>query len=117
MHGSARRCWIGSPIQLTFWRPERNRIASGGRSAKERKERNGRRRNELWKCRPAGKPRKPKAGFPLFPPSLESPQKQRASHIPTAPTTAPYLTKTKHGRPYGRAENRHSEGGPEQTAV
>src|SRR5947208_9252966 len=57
-----------------------------------------------------GKPGKPKAGFPLFPPSLESPQKQRASHIPTAPTTAPYLTKTKHGRPYGRAENRQLGG-------
>src|SRR5881275_1586681 len=57
-----------------------------------------------------GKPGKPKAGFPLFPPSLESPQKQRASHIPTAPTTSPYLTKTKHGRPYGRAENRQLGG-------
>ena len=57
-----------------------------------------------------GKPGKPKAGFPPFPPSLESPQKQRAFHIPTAPTTGPYLTKTKHGRPYGRAENRQLGG-------
>src|SRR3954454_8287177 len=51
-----------------------------------------------------GKPGKPKAGFPPFPPSLESPQKQRASHIPTAWTTGPYISgKTKQGRPYGRA--------------
>src|SRR5678816_1822753 len=41
-----------------------------------------------------GKPGKPKAGFPPFPPSLESPQMQRASHIPTAPTTNPYSGKT-----------------------
>ena len=38
-----------------------------------------------------GKPGKPKAGFPPFPPPLESPQKRRASHIPTAPTSGPYI--------------------------
>src|SRR3954471_2550671 len=58
-----------------------------------------------------GKLRKPKAGgFPPFPPSLESPQKQRASHIPTASTTGPLYTETKHGRPNGRAENRQLGG-------
>src|SRR6476620_4612778 len=38
-----------------------------------------------------GKPGKPKAGFPPFPPSLENPQTQRVSHIPTASTTGPYI--------------------------
>lgn len=42
-----------------------------------------------------GKPGKPKAGFPSFPPSLENPQKQRVSHIPTASTTGPYIKKDK----------------------
>src|SRR5690349_2709625 len=51
-----------------------------------------------------GKPGKPKAGFPPFPPSLESPQRLRASHIPTASTADPYIKgRTKQGRPYGRA--------------
>src|ERR1035441_4493412 len=52
MPGSAKRCWTASRIARTFWRPERNRIASGGRSPRGRKEKNRQRRNELWKCRP-----------------------------------------------------------------
>ena len=57
-----------------------------------------------------GKPGKPKAGFPPFPPSLESPQNQRPSHIPTASTNGPYIKTTKQGRPNGRAQN-HQFGG------
>ena len=38
-----------------------------------------------------GKAGKPKAGFPAFPLPLETPQKPRAFHIPTAPTAAPYI--------------------------
>src|ERR1043166_7090368 len=41
-----------------------------------------------------GKPGKPKTRFPPFPPSLESSQSQRASHIPTASTTVLYIGKT-----------------------
>src|ERR1039458_8070370 len=52
MPGSAKCCWIGLRIALTFWRPGRIRIASGGRWPRERKEKNRQRRNELWKCRP-----------------------------------------------------------------
>src|SRR5690242_527253 len=64
-----------------------------------------------------GKPGKPKAGFPPFPPSLESPQKQRASHIPTASTTGPlYKKKDKQGRPSAEPKTVNSEGGPKQTA-
>src|SRR4051794_34816061 len=64
-----------------------------------------------------GKPGKPKAGFPPFPPSLESPQKQRASHIPTATTTAPlYKKEDKQGRPSAEPKTVNSEGGPKQTA-
>src|SRR4051812_18292709 len=64
-----------------------------------------------------GKRGKPKPGFPLFPPSLESPQQQRASHIPTAPTTGPYL-KRRLSTAGLTAELKtvNSEGGPEQTA-
>src|SRR5215210_2696150 len=52
MRGSARPCWIGSRTVLTFWRQERNRIASGDRLPKPRKEKNRQTRNKLWKCRP-----------------------------------------------------------------
>jgi hypothetical protein len=64
-----------------------------------------------------GKPGKPKAGFPPFPPSLESPQKQRASHIPTASTTGP-LYKGRLSKPGLTAEQKtvNAEGGPKQTA-
>ena len=41
-----------------------------------------------------GKPGKPKAGFPPFPPALESPQSRRPSHIPTASTTGSYSENT-----------------------
>jgi hypothetical protein len=56
-----------------------------------------------------GKSGKPKAGFSAFPLPLETPQKPRAFHIPTAPTAAPYI--------YGRnlktlAVNINPEGGP-----
>src|ERR1039458_2565312 len=65
----------------------------------------------------SGKPGKPKAGFPPFPPSLESPQKQRASHIPTASTTSPYLKErlSRAGLTAG-PKTVISEGGPQQTA-
>src|SRR4051794_17597586 len=49
---SAKRCWIESRTVRTSWRPERNRIASGGRWPKGRKENARQRRSELWKCRP-----------------------------------------------------------------
>ena len=64
-----------------------------------------------------GKPRKPKAGFPPFPPSLESPQGQRPSHIPTA-STAVLIYKellSKAGLTAG-PKTVTSEGGPKQTA-
>src|ERR1039457_5361146 len=65
----------------------------------------------------SGKPGKPKAGFPPFPPSLESPQKQRASHIPTASTTSPYLKErlSRAGLTAG-PKTVISEGAPQQTA-
>jgi hypothetical protein len=65
----------------------------------------------------SGKPGKPKAGFPPFPPSLESPQKQRASHIPTASTTSPYLKErlSRAGLTAG-PKTVISGGGPQQTA-
>src|ERR1039457_2009292 len=65
----------------------------------------------------SGKPGKPKAGFPPFPPSLASPQKQRPSHIPTASTTSPYLKErlSRAGLTAG-PKTVISEGGPQQTA-
>src|ERR1051326_4306698 len=64
-----------------------------------------------------GKPGKPKAGFPPFPPSLESPHEQRASHIPTASTTGPYIKErlSKASLAAG-PKTVISEGGPQQTA-
>src|SRR3954468_16239174 len=38
-----------------------------------------------------GKPGKPRAGFPPFPQSLESPQTRRPSHIPPASTANTYI--------------------------
>ena len=64
-----------------------------------------------------GKPGKPRTGFPLFPPSLESSQRQRASHIPTASTTGPYI-KERLSKAGLTAEPKtvNFEGGPEKTA-
>jgi hypothetical protein len=47
----------------------------------------------------SGKDGKPKAGFPAFPLPLETPQNQRAFHIPTAPTTDPYIYGRKPQKP------------------
>src|ERR1017187_6795656 len=64
-----------------------------------------------------GKPGKPKAGFPPFPPSLESPQKQRASHIPTASTTVLiYQQRLSKAGLTAEPKTVTSEGGPKQTA-
>src|ERR1019366_3834164 len=81
MPGSARPCWTASPIAPTFSRPARNRTDSGGKQQNLAVEMTGR-----------GKRGKPKNGFPLFPPPLEIPQKQRDSHIPTATAAVLILT-------------------------
>jgi hypothetical protein len=49
-----------------------------------------------------GKGGKPKAGFPAFPLPLETPQKPRAFHISTAPTTAPYIYTARNPKKPGR---------------
>jgi hypothetical protein len=56
-----------------------------------------------------GKDGKPKTGFAAFPLPLEIPQSQRAFHIPTAPTTGPYIYGRKLKNPAG---NINPEGGP-----
>jgi hypothetical protein len=48
--------------------------------------------NGLWKKPGGGKRGKPKAGFPPFPPPLETPQNPRDSHFSHSPDCCWYLS-------------------------
>jgi DNA replication protein DnaC len=68
---SARRCSTASRIADTFWKRARNPIDSAAPPKNRRKERRRIEPNPAVEMPAGGKPGKPKAGFPLFPPSLE----------------------------------------------
>src|SRR5204863_6845576 len=89
----ARHCSIESPIALTSWKRERNRIASAELPRNRRRDRRRTNRSQAVEMPVRGKPGKPNAGFPLLPPPLEI-----AAAIPTFPPLRRLLLYKRKGR-------------------
>jgi len=62
-----------------------------------------------------GKPGKPRAGFPPFPPFLEARKSGGLPHSHSLDDCT-YIRKNQEGRPYGRPKPSPQQGGPKQTS-